>query len=189
MTTLTRFTSTEEVSTRPPFRAVTFSNGLHSQQPIAKNWSAPVLDLFPQIHPLPPAIPAIPKLYLVPTPNCFEGEEEDEDSQPIPTSLADLPRLDEWVEKYLVSTIEIWAGRRPIQQVSRWTHRKVYAELTRNVGQFKVPPKIRKLYIHEPIEGVGEITVTLRFGDRVRALTLRFEGVDKRWLCTQLNLL
>jgi len=31
--------------------------------------------------------------------------------------------------------------------------------------------------------------VTLRFNDRVRSLVLRFEGVDKRWLCTELALL
>ncbi|MDA3030671.1 MAG: Rv3235 family protein [Actinomycetota bacterium] len=30
---------------------------------------------------------------------------------------------------------------------------------------------------------------TLRIKDRVRSLTLRFEGVDKRWVCTELKLL
>jgi hypothetical protein len=53
----------------------------------------------------------------------------------------------------------------------------------------KVAPKIRKIYISEPIEGVAETTVTLRIGERVRSLILRFEGVDKRWLCTELVLL
>jgi len=31
--------------------------------------------------------------------------------------------------------------------------------------------------------------VTLRIKERVRSLILRFEGVDKRWVCTELNLL
>ena len=39
------------------------------------------------------------------------------------------------------------------------------------------------------IEGVVEVTVTLRVIDRVRSLILRFEGVDKRWVCTELKLL
>jgi hypothetical protein len=52
-----------------------------------------------------------------------------------------------------------------------------------------VAPKIRKIYISQPIEGVAETTVTLRIGERVRSLILRFEGVDKRWLCTELVLL
>jgi hypothetical protein len=49
--------------------------------------------------------------------------------------------------------------------------------------------QIRKLYTNQPIEGVIEVVVTLRVKDRVRSLTLRFEGVDKRWICTDLNLL
>ena len=47
-------------------------------------------------------------------------------------------------------------------------------------------PKIRNIYISEPIEGVGEVTVTLRYEERVRSLVLRFEGVNERWLCTEL---
>ncbi len=49
--------------------------------------------------------------------------------------------------------------------------------------------KIRKIYLTQPIEGVIESTVTLRIKDRVRSLILRFEGVDKRWICTELFLL
>ena len=50
-------------------------------------------------------------------------------------------------------------------------------------------PRIRKIYIAQPIEGVLEVTATLRFGERVRSLILRFEGVDRRWLCTEFELL
>jgi 6-phosphogluconolactonase/glucosamine-6-phosphate isomerase/deaminase len=49
--------------------------------------------------------------------------------------------------------------------------------------------QIRKFYFNQPIEGVVEVTVTLRVIDRVRSLILRFEGVDKRWICTELTLL
>ena len=31
--------------------------------------------------------------------------------------------------------------------------------------------------------------ITIRYGKRLRALSVRFEGVDNRWLCTALNLL
>jgi len=43
--------------------------------------------------------------------------------------------------------------------------------------------------LNQPIEGVVESTVTLRIKERVRSLILRFEGVDKRWVCTELKLL
>ncbi|MEN9325205.1 MAG: hypothetical protein RL414_959 [Actinomycetota bacterium] len=185
----TQFSEIQEKRTF--FRSVTFPLSSQTQARIPSHWHEPALDLFPKPIPLPPVVPAIPKLYLVPTPDFLEGEEEEDDPEcrPQPTRLIDLPPLADWVEKYLVSIIEIWAGRRSIQQVARWSHRHVYSHLTKEIGQFKDAPKIRKIYINEPIESVAEITVTLRFGDRVRALILRFEGVDKRWLCTHLQLL
>jgi hypothetical protein len=56
-------------------------------------------------------------------------------------------------------------------------------------GTHKEIPRIRKLYISEPIEGVAETAITLRFKERVRSLALRFEGADRRWLCTEMTLL
>lgn len=41
----------------------------------------------------------------------------------------------------------------------------------------------------QPIEGVLEVTVTLKIKNRVRSLILRFEGVDKKWICTELDLI
>ena len=74
-------------------------------------------------------------------------------------------------------------------QLARLCHRLVYSKILALSGNQKEIPKIRKVYIHEPIEGVAETTVTLRFNDRVRSLVLRFEGVDKRWMCTEFVLL
>jgi hypothetical protein len=34
-----------------------------------------------------------------------------------------------------------------------------------------------------------EVTVTLKIENRVRSLILRFEGVDKKWICTELDLI
>jgi len=56
-------------------------------------------------------------------------------------------------------------------------------------GGWKKLPKIRKMYLSQPLEGIAEVTVTLRFDQRVRALVLRFEGVEKRWICTKMELL
>ncbi|CAB4689537.1 unannotated protein [freshwater metagenome] len=75
-------------------------------------------------------------------------------------------------------------------QIARSCHRSVHSKL-QNYGKSLTAdlPKIRKIYIAQPIEGVIESTVTLRIKDRVRSLILRFEGVDKRWICTELFLL
>lgn len=132
------------------------------------------------------------KLYLVPTPEYF-GRDVDDNSDPDflakPSPLSELPEIQDWVTKFALSVVEIWGGRRSANQLSRWCHRQVHQQLVSKSTTIKSAPKIRKIYISQPIEGVAETTVTLRIGDRVRSLALRFEGVDKRWLCTELVLL
>ena len=132
------------------------------------------------------------KLYLIPTPEYFgRGVEDNSDPEflPKPSPLSDLPEIQEWVTKFALSIVEIWGGRRSANQLARWCHRQVYQQLLVKSSIMKVSPKIRKIYISQPIEGVAETTITLRIGERVRSLILRFEGVDKRWLCTELVLL
>ena len=129
------------------------------------------------------------KLFLVPTPQQPEGEDIDREYLPKPSGLADLPPLQETVSRYVLGVVEVWGGRRQPMQLARLSHRLVYAKILTLAGNQREIPKIRRVYINEPIEGVAETTVTLRFNDRVRSLVLRFEGVDKRWLCTELALL
>jgi hypothetical protein len=49
--------------------------------------------------------------------------------------------------------------------------------------------RVRALHQSEPLDGICESTVTVRYGGRLRSLVIRFEGIDKRWLCTALHLL
>lgn len=129
------------------------------------------------------------KLFLVPTPQHLDGEELDTEYLPKPSARDDLPPLQETVSRYVIGIVEIWGGRRQPMQLARLSHRLVYAKILALSGDQKEIPKIRKIYIQEPIEGVAETTVTLRFNERVRSLVLRFEGVDKRWLCTEFALI
>ncbi len=152
-------------------------------------WSHPALALYlPQEAP-PLSKSTSRKLYLVPTPNTYAGESIDRDFAPQPSPAADLPQLQEWVERFVISIVEIWGGRRHPMQLARWCHRSVHAQLVRKSGSMKEIPRVRKIYLSEPIDGVCESTVTLRINERVRSLALRFEGVDKRWLCTEMVLL
>jgi hypothetical protein len=155
-------------------------------------WSHPILALYVDgqrsLDQCPPVrIPA--KLFLIPTANNLPGEESDPDSLPKPSPKSDLPDVEIWVERFVIGVVEIWGGRRHPMQLARWCHRNVHLELTKNSGTYPEIPRVRKIYLSEPIEGVCETTVTLRIQDRVRSLVLRFEGVDKRWLCTELALL
>lgn len=126
------------------------------------------------------------KLYLVPT---SHGESYDPDFAPNPSPLNELPNIERWTLTYVVSILEILAGRRSIQQVARSTHRYTYNSLIKKIGNLKEVPKIRKFHRHQPIEGVVEVAVTLVFSERVRVLVARFEGVDRKWLCTEVEIL
>ena len=55
-------------------RPVRFEDGSESQSRFHDGWHEPVLDLYLRPIVFPPTVPSIPKLYLVPTPDHFEGE-------------------------------------------------------------------------------------------------------------------
>ena len=149
-----------------------------------EDWLHPILEIFrPR---LTPSIPKRNKLYLVPT--AFD-DEFDADFAPEPTSSHDLPELKQWCENFARNVLEIYAGRRTPTQLTKAFHHRIFTELLNKSGSEKEVGHIRKLHIHEPLDGVCEALVTVRFGERLRALTFRFEGVDGRWLCTALRLL
>ena len=147
-------------------------------------WTHPVLDLFPLPRIEVPAQKA--KLYI--TPSTF-GESYDEDDQPQPTSAADLPELHAWTMRFAVAALEIWAGRRQPAQLHSWCHRVIYKDLVKAFGSVKGVGRIRAIHQSEPLDGLCESTITVRYGDRLRAMVIRFEGQDGRWLCTALNLI
>ena len=144
----------------------------------------PQLDIFTS-QPAP-AFHQDPYLYKI---SSFYSDDYDPDFAPVPTSAKDLPPLTPWASKFAVGVLEIWAGKRPATQLARWCHSSVYAELSTSIGYQKEVGKLRKIYINEPLDGLCESIATVRFNDRLRSMTMRFEGVDKKWVCTNLDLI
>ncbi|NCU82510.1 MAG: hypothetical protein EBV67_02100 [Actinobacteria bacterium] len=122
------------------------------------------------------------KLYLIPT---SHGENYEADFAPTPSNLSELPNVTRWTLTYLITALEILAARRPASQVARTTHRYTYNSLIAQVGSLKEVPKIKSIRRSQPIPGVVELSATLIFKERIRALVARFEGVDHKWLCTE----
>jgi len=165
----------------PTFHSITF-NEISSDE--NEDWLHPVLEIFrPQSTPFEERKS---KLYLVPS--LFD-DEFDPEFAPEPTSSKDLPELNQWSLNFARNVLEIFAGRRQPSQLNRACHRQIYSELVKKSGSQKEIGRIRKLHVSQPLDGICETTVTVRFGDRLRALVFRFEGVDQRWLCTALMLL
>lgn len=126
-----------------------------------------------------------PRLYVVPS---NFGEEFDAQFAPQPTSASELPDLEPLLMQFVHNVVEIWAGRRSAQQLAHLCHYIVFNELQRKAGSTQEVGRIRKTRITQPLDGLCEATVTVRFGDRLRVIAIRFEGLDRRWLCTCLTL-
>lgn len=170
-----------EYSQQPSFATIDLS-------PISsdpnEDWQHLVLEMF---RPVLPALPIQkPRLYLVAS--TF-GEEYDAEFAPEPTSAADLPEIIDLVFQFIHNVVEIWAGRRSASQVQAMCHHPIFAELHRNSGHQKDVGRIRRIKVTQPLDGICEATVMIRYGDRLRAVAIRFEGLDGRWLCTALTLI
>jgi hypothetical protein len=149
-----------------------------------EDWLHPVLEMFRPAKPL--ELPKKPRLYLIAS--TF-GEEFDAEFAPEPTSASDLPDINAIIPRFIHSIVEIWAGRRAASQVQNLCHYLIFSQLQRKAGKLTEIGRVRKIRVTAPIDGVIEATVTLRFGERLRVVAIRFEGLDQRWVCTALDLI
>lgn len=147
-------------------------------------WSHPTLDLFPDCFEEPKPQEAL----LFTSPSTF-GELFDEDDRPLPTSASELPDIRIWTMSFAANLLEIMAGRRTPAQLATRCHRVIYLRLTSLSGTTPEIGRIRKIHQAAPLDGICESVITVRFGERIRALVIRTEGIDGRWLCTALRLL
>ena len=147
-------------------------------------WSHPTLDLFtPRVD-----IEEPQRALLYTTPSAF-GEQFEDDDRPRPTSASELPDIKLWTMNFAINTLEILAGRRQPAQLASRCHRVIFLNLLAISGSEKEVGRIRKIHQDQPLDGICESVVTVRFGERLRSLVIRAEGVDGRWLCTALRIL
>jgi hypothetical protein len=144
------------------------------------SWQEPMLPLYPPRERVnEPGVKR--RLYLIPS---HFGERYESEFAPAPTPQSDLPEIRLWVKTFVLRMIEIMSMRRSPQQLARWCHRTTFNQLLTLTKLFETSARIRRVYIRQPLESLAEVTVTVESAGRVTALVLRFEGVDKRWLCT-----
>ncbi len=147
-------------------------------------WNHPTLDLF--LTPIP--IAQRQEALLFTTPTTF-GEYFDEDDRPLPTSATELPDIRAWTMSFAMNALEIFAGRRQPAQLANRCHHVIYRELQLKAGREREIGKIRKIHQDMPLDGICESVITTRFGDRLRPMVIRAEGINGRWLCTSLQLM
>ncbi len=119
--------------------------------------------------------------------------------QPSPRSA--LPGPTPLLENLTRCVIEILAGARDLEQISRWVTDDVYRHLLKRVvlsararqakGHAPARPafSIGSISQFEPRDGVVEAVVIVRGRARARAVAIRLEGLDSRWRATAINVL
>jgi hypothetical protein len=118
-----------------------------------------------------------------------------------PTARESLPNPEPLLENLTRCVIEILAGARELEQISRWVTDDVYRNLLKRVvisaraRQAKGQPVGRPSFsigstsLFEPRDGVVEAVVIVRGRARTRAVALRLEGLDRRWRATVISVL
>lgn len=112
------------------------------------------------------------------------------------TSTRSLPDVRRFTAQLAQALVETMGGLRPAPQLIRWCAPDVYSVLARRaLVAARRPdhgnrrrPLVRRVVLCEPADGVAEASVVVAHHDRVRALALRLEGLDGRWVVTDLRL-
>lgn len=120
--------------------------------------------------------------------------EGDFDRQPSRRSQLEDPYP--FVAKMAQAIIEVVSGQRPATQLIRHTTPPTYEVLAHRalVASRRRPAAgrraaiVRRVRLCEPVDGVVEACAVVVTHGRVRALALRAEGLDGRWIITQLTI-
>ncbi|WP_307818204.1 Rv3235 family protein [Janibacter endophyticus] len=118
-----------------------------------------------------------------------------------PTVHDDLPDPAPWAARLGQALVEIMHGARPPAQVLRWTSDEVYTAVARRGAlaarraghQMRQGHGINRLVrvrtarVCHPRDDVAEASLVVLDGRRIRALALRLEGRDGRWVVTALE--
>ncbi len=110
-----------------------------------------------------------------------------------------------WAATFAQAVVEMLAGQRPVSQLVRWTTAQVYRDLDRRVqllhraggggatpgapgpARARVSAQVRSVHVCRPTPEAAEVSVHLRHGHRSRAVALRMERRQDRWVCTVLE--
>jgi hypothetical protein len=109
------------------------------------------------------------------------------------------PEVGVWAHRFAQAVVEALGGVRPVTQLVRWTSTRVYTDLERRVRLLAqarsagraptlIRPHVQSVHVSHPVEGVAEVAVHVRHGQRSRALAARLELRRGLWCCTALEL-
>ncbi|GAB3296985.1 hypothetical protein EK0264_15590 [Epidermidibacterium keratini] len=157
----------------------------------------------PVSEPPPQTEPRARHLRLVPDPPQLPLELPGKRPRPDQFSFAPqrsrsrtLPPLEPFAEGYARAAAEVLTGHRGVELLAPHTTMATM-EWIRSLApgapasrRTTLPaPVILRVITCEVLDGVCEATAIVQRGPRVRAMTLRFVGLDRRWQCSHLEVI
>lgn len=117
---------------------------------------------------------------------------------PVPDVVRTRSGIAPWAARLAQAVLEVEAAERPVTQLGRWVAPDIYRRLDRRqqlrAGQVdprrtrpRHPEQVRSVHVCRPAPDVAEVTVVTAGGTRCRAMALRLERRQDRWLCTALD--
>lgn len=117
------------------------------------------------------------------------------------TSNEMLPDPAPLLESLARGAVEVIAGVREPEQMGRWLTEDPYRKLlarahlahrarsARGLSAKRPTYVVRSVHCSSPDDGVAEGVVVIEMSPRTRAVTVRLEGIDRRWRATTLAVL
>ncbi len=117
------------------------------------------------------------------------------------TASSDLPDPVPLAENLARSVMEILAGARDLEQISRWVTDDVYRHLVARVQASARARAVKKIPVYRPSftlgrtlvcvpsDGIAEVVVVVHGKARSRSIAMRLEGLDGRWRSVALHVL
>lgn len=132
-----------------------------------------------------------------PTPSGGRGViqlQPDVDFDRRPTPMWQLPDPKLATARIAQVLIDVMVGQRPVSQLNSVTNAAVRADILRTVARLpmstnaaRVRLQVVSVRVTTPGPTVVEASAVIRGTKRSRAMALRLEGLDGRWLCTALR--
>jgi len=109
------------------------------------------------------------------------------------TPSRELPEPTAWVARMAQAIIEVRGGLRPPHQLSRWTTHTLYGQLQQAHAKSRRnshrPLRVSSIHVGQPADGILEASAVLTCKDRTKAMAVRFEGWDGKWLCVSADVI